>query len=722
MQSACKKKCIYMVLFFLLTYFISITPAVAIGEASTSLYVYVPPGGTGPSHTSSYLVITATQNNTFINITDLDRTIGDPSNKSTPFINLTGYPIIDSSDYDLSEIIVLNKGQSRTIKISNEDKGPDIDGAFFYIDADKPVIALSVTSEGARQADFVPSIEGTSKGKEFFVYLPSDNFSKGYDLAVFAYENNTNVDIYDISTNTTQFDRWTDLNKTTIVNFTSSTINATAILDNETNPELFLEANNGTGVHAGHTYWVVASKPVTVQSAGTIGRKTHEARDGGSFVPGHSINPYRDGTGLASTFLVQMNLYKDNESELYLVNQNTKNASVHIYEWDYSNWVEIQDSPFILYKSELKIINEKTVDYFKKSGLIKITSEDLNGNPLDISVFAASWLEFGSSTADISSFTTGDTGYGGSRESIFYVPPPGQEPFFKVGDTIISYSHIFVYIHFNNTNVEVQAWDKTANNWTTLDNGIYNDLEKNMVIDHRITSDQWNNYTNIIDYHRMRVLSSERTTVQVNNWNDNWASYVPGGTPPEFSVKISMQSRHLTVNSIPAPIVRYSFDITYGAIGDIGSDLFDLSVTNTIPDGIDQRNIFWSIKSNMGGFEYDSEIYLADSETQISNGTKYMWENSSSGLNVTAYAYNDSSGTVFVFNKTMIKMNEILSFSVNTPLNKTYYNGFDLKAGVMLINVKAEAENPFLGKVKAFAKLPGTIILYYISPGTIELY
>lgn len=725
MQSAFNKKCIHMVLFFLLIHLISITPAAAIGEASTSLYVFVPPGGRSSSNTSSYLVITATQDNTFVNITDLDTTIGDPTNRTTPFTNFTAYPMVDNNDYDLSEEIRLNKGQSRIIKVSWMEDGPDNDGTLFHIEADKPVITLSTTSQARCQADFVPSINGTSKGKEFFVYLPNEK-SNGYDLAIFAYENDTSVNIYDISTNTSEMHEKSDFNKTTIVNLSSTVKIATdVILDNETNPELFFEAENYTGVHAGHTYYVVASKPVTVQSAGTIGRNANNARDGGYFIPGYSENPYRDGTGLASTFIAQLNLYGNTtgyygETEVYLVNQNTlKTANVSIFEWNSTAWEEIPGSPFTVNESGMYIINENTTDYFSKTGFIKIISEEQDGNPLDISVFATSWLESGSFTADISSFTTGYTGYGGSKESIFYVPPPGKELFFNNS----RYSHIFIYIHFNNTDVKVQGWNKTANNWTTVNNGIYNNLEKNIVIDHRITWYQWKNSPNNIDYHRIRVLSSERTTVQVNNWNDNWASYVPGGTPPELSARISIQSRYLTVNSIPAPRVRYSFDITNGAIGDIGSYLFDMSVTNTIPDGIDQRDIFWSIKSNMDGFKYDSQTYPADlNKTMISNGTKYIWENSSNRLNVTIYAYNDGSGTVFIFNKTTLEMNEVLSFSVNTPLNQTYYDGTNLKSGVMAINVKAEAENPFLGKVKVYAKLPGTIILYYISPGTIWLY
>ena len=43
-------------------------------------------------------------------------------------------------------------------------------------------------------------------------------------------------------------------------------------------------------------------------------------------------------------------------------------------------------------------------------------------------------------------------------------------------------------------------------------------------------------------------------------------------------------------------------------------------------------------------------------------------------------------------------------------------------AGPIVVGVSAKAENPFLGKVTANAKLPGTMILNYLSPGEMVLY
>lgn len=732
MNAICPGKLVKCIVVVLLVYYVFlIIPASAIGEASTSMYVYIPPGGDKFNHegvvshsqTASYLVVTATQDNTSVNITDLDTTIGDPTGNST------AYPVIDTDDYDLSETDVrLNKGQSRTIKVSYIQKGPDKDGTFFHIKSDKPVIALTTTSEGTWQADFVPSINGTSKGYEFFIYLPKDkhSYSSGYDLAVFAYENNTNVTVYDITVNSIGMSlpgTGSESNITTSVNLSLENEKGFAMLS-ETNPELFFEADSingtGNGVHAGCTYWVKASKPVTVQSAGTIGRDTKKAKDGGYFIPGYSTNPYRDGTGLASTFIAQLNLIND-AAEVYLVNQNTINTSyVNISEWDGSNWNQISGSPFIVNKSELKIINETLYDNcFNEKGLVKINSTDENGNPMDISVFSGSYIEKGErKTGDISAFATGNEGYGGSTYTIFYVPPPGYEPFFDN----TRYSHIYIYVHFKNTDIQVQAWNKSEKKWTTLPDGIYNDVDKNIVLDHRVTWDQWKNSPDL-DYHRMRVLSSERCTVQVNNWHDNWASYVPGGTPPQFSGDISVKARHLTINAIPIPWIGYTFSITNDAIFDIGSELRDLSVVNSIPNSIDQSKLDWSISSNNWSCDFNSS--LIHTCTPITNGTKCTWIkslNAYKSINVTIYTYTDGSDTVFTFNQSVIDMDETITFNINAQLNKTYYDVTQIKSDIIIIPINAEAVNPYFGTVATRSGISGTIILNYLIPGAIVLY
>ena len=83
--------------------------------------------------------------------------------------------------------------------------------------------------------------------------------------------------------------------------------------------------------------------------------------------------------------------------------------------------------------------------------------------------------------------------------------------------------------------------------------------------------------------------------------------------------------------------------------------------------------------------------------------------------------YNNGSGTVFVFNKTDFRKNETLYFNIDSPLNSTYYDGTPQRSPSFVINVNAEAQNPFLGTVTTWAK-PITMILSSLSPATFSLY
>jgi hypothetical protein len=770
-------KCMYLAGFLILLYCSSLTPVAAIGEASTSLYAYVSPGGLERAsdeaydNSSTYIIVTATLNDTVVDIIDLDRTIGDPTNKSSDNASL---PVVNSSDVDLSEYDVhLDMGQSRVIKVSYRAGEPDSDGAYFHVSANKPVIVFTGTALGQTQADFVPSNNGTMVGNSFFVYLPDcwddDDERYVYDLAVFAFEDNTNVSVYNISQTQTlvEMDNTSQLNATTSINFSSTVlIEQKTLYPNTPNktlnhaPTLYLQAFNGSGIERGYTYYITANKNVSVASVGFLNNnKTRRprARDGAYHVPGISENPYHFGTGLAHTFYMQLNDPNDNkfpnqnkyENEIYLINQNTTStANVTIEEFNSTTWqwdkipgengnITHPDGIFTVLSSNItEVFSTNTtnpdrwdgVKRYNHHGLMRVTSNDNNGKLMDISVFAGVWLETtgsNSTTADIAAFTSGDTGYGGAKETILYVPPPSIQPFFDNA----KYSHVYIYIHQNNTNITIQSWKN--NQWQTVYFGEYTNISRDQIIDYRVNFDQWHigkdkneSSASGWDFHRLRVVSTKRTTVQINNWNDNWASYVPGGTPPTFTADMSVQSRYLTVNSIPIPRVRYSFDISNEAINNIGSNLKNLSVTNTIPDGIDQREVFWSIDSNIAGFEYNSSSFTEDYKTpeQIDNGTKYIWENTTLDIKVTAFAYNDGSGTVLVFNRTDLGKNEIVHFFVDTPLNSTYYDGTPIQAGSLIINVRAEAENPFLGTVSAYVKLPGTIVLHYISPGAIYLY
>jgi hypothetical protein len=756
-----QEKCKFIIPMMLIYGILLITPGAAIGEASTSLYVYVPPGessggcgggccgGYHDSNSATYIIVTATQDNTVVDIIDLDTTIGDPTDNSYV------YPVVDGSDVDISEYDVhLDMGQSRLIKVSyNGDSGlPDSDGTYFHVSATKPVTVYTGTAVGKSQADFVPSNQGTMVGNSFFVYLP-DCYENEYDLAVFAYEDNTTVSVYNISSNQTlvKMNDKSKLNATTSVDFSSAVLIANKTLFPITPstghpPVLYRQAINGNGIEAGYTYMITADKNISVASVGTLNDNNDDDRGAGDeayFVPGISDNPYHFGTGLAHTFYMQLNSeyndhcgHKGYENEIYLINYNsTDTAYVTIEEFNPSTytWEQIlgedgnPDGKFNV--SNSNILYTKTSSQgvsfhhpiFQYQGLVRITSNDVSGNPMDISVFAGVSFKqkCGCSkqdriSGDVAAFSSGDTGYGGSKETILYIPPPVYQTSFNE-----EYTHVYIYILHNNTNLTIQSWNETLNKWDTENNIEYTNIIKDQIIDYRINPERYNNGQD-----KLRILSSERTTVQVSNWKNNWASYVPGGTSPEFSVKLSIQNRYLTINTIPAQRIGYSFDVTNGAIGNIGSELYDLYVINTIPDGINQNNIYWSVCSTAGIIYDPFSVNLVSNQSPIDTdkGIEYTWENVSDNIKVTVYAYNNGSGTVFTFNKGVIQKDETLTFTLCTLLNETYYDGTPIRSGPMVVDVSAEAENPFLGDMLIHFKPSGTIILSYLTPGIIQLY
>jgi len=765
MSSIHVKKIVRNIILILLIYQISlITPSAAIGEASMSLYVYVPPGESsdgcdigyiGGYHdiSATYIIVTATLDDTVVDIIDLDTTIGDPTNNSS------AHPVVDKSDVDLSEYNVhLDMGQSRVIKVSyaGYSGAPDSDGTYFHVSATKPVTVYTGTAVGKGQADFVPSNNGTMIGHSFFVYLP-DCYEK-YDLAVFAYEDNTNVSVFNISPNQTlvKMDDPSQLNATTSIDFSSA-----ILITNETlcpitpstysPPMLYCQAlkDDGIeGIEGGYTYMITADKNISVASVGTLNDNSNgckSGRDGAYFVPGISVNPYRFGTGLAHTFYMQLNgpvsgnmLNNKYENEIYLINYNSKDtAYVTIEEYNHleCKWEPMPDEAgnpngkFNVSNSSTLYANTSSQDVgilsipkFNYQGLVRITSNDSSGNPMDISVFSGVSFRhdcglFKKIPGDIAAFSSGDTGYGGSKETILYIPPPVYQTLFSE-----KYTHAYIYIYHNNTNLTIQSWND--NQWQTVSLGEYTDLSKDQIIDYRIDDEQWEFGKDGDDrfgwdFHKLRVLSTKSTTVQVSNWKNNWASYVPGGTVPQFTARVTDYNRHLTINTMPAQKVSYSFEVDNAAIGTVGSNLIDLSVINMIPDGIDQTNIYWSVSSNMGGFECDS--LTNKNQSTINNGTKYVWKDDAKDIEVTAYAYNNGSGTIITFNRSGILKSEVLAFNVYTQLNDTYSNGQKIHPGIMIIGVGAEAENPFLG-LSSSIPLPPTIILSYLTYGEMSLY
>jgi hypothetical protein len=160
------------------------------GEPSTYFNVYVPPNNEEVQRNVA-LIVTAVSDNTQFTINDDDMD-GDSDD------NVSG---------------VLMAGQSYILYIKDNGINDDAryasggtlarDGDYFIIQSNKLVYA-SMSTDSDWQHDFVPSVSKKTVGQKFYVYAPKVSSSLR-DLNVFAYEQNTTISIYKISTiSTTQ--------------------------------------------------------------------------------------------------------------------------------------------------------------------------------------------------------------------------------------------------------------------------------------------------------------------------------------------------------------------------------------------------------------------------------------------------------------------------------------------------------------------------------------
>ncbi|SFC66841.1 hypothetical protein SAMN05421780_10812 [Flexibacter flexilis DSM 6793] len=157
-------------------------------EPSTYFNIFVPPNNEAVQRNVA-LVITAVSDSTTFTITD-DGMDGDTDD------NVQG---------------VLMAGQSYILYIKDNGINDDAryasggtlkrDGDYFTINSNKIVYA-SMSTDSDWQHNFVPSVNKKSVGQKFYIYAPKVS-SSPRDLNVFAFENNTTISIYKISTVTT---------------------------------------------------------------------------------------------------------------------------------------------------------------------------------------------------------------------------------------------------------------------------------------------------------------------------------------------------------------------------------------------------------------------------------------------------------------------------------------------------------------------------------------
>ncbi|MDX2175482.1 MAG: LruC domain-containing protein [Candidatus Sumerlaeia bacterium] len=459
----------------------------AVGDASTSFQVFVPPNNDRVGRDVALIVTNVSPFRTTVDLID------------------------DGADGDTDDTvlgIVLDRGQSyvRYIKDGavNDDAGGKWDGDYFLVESLDPVV-VQMSTKSDWQWDFVPADNKTMRGQSFFIYSPSTSSSQR-DVNLVAYEDNTEVYVLDITATPLNETGLTTVNVEAPVEILKTTLNA--------GEDLIGRRKLGIDIlDPGRTYWIRASKGVTCQYGSLAGN----GRDGGGFVPSEN--------GFASGARFYFFIPRDQPDE----------REVRVVSFDDDNNVE-----FAGWSSELGrwvVISNWEIDRFGHADWVESGTNypfyRLLCTPgKRVSVFAASWLEAKglSGTKDIASFASSESGYGAGKEFLAYIPQPGfQGNVVFNGRKIGNNGHLFLFGHVNGTTFEVVDAD-TQGTLFRRTGTINKDGYANVRMSEAEFAALNRPAQGIRPY--LKVTANHLITVMVTNFNDNWMTFVPSVVLP----------------------------------------------------------------------------------------------------------------------------------------------------------------------------------------------
>ncbi len=379
---------------FLVSLLPAVTPVAAFGEAATQFGVYVPPSGATSKEPA--LIVTALQDNTLVDIMDVST---------------------DDNDSDDSHMgLALNAGQTHITLISEgafNDNATGTaakkDGDFFRITANRPVVVAHLTLNTDGQHSFVPSDNHRMGGTSFFLYRPpgySGSSNTNDLLNIFAYDNNTEVKIIDITAAAK-----TTSGLTTVVPDSQGITKLSFTL--QTGQDMVESAGQKTALDPGHTYHILSSKDVTVMF-GAIGKNISPSRDGGDYVPGMS------GYTADKEFYFAIPYAHETERELRLVSY-ARPANVTLRGWNKTSqtWSTVGTYALPVY-GHVTLIG----DALGSGNYLFEVSSDAT-----VSVFESNWLETGTSgNADMSTFISAEDGTQVGSYFQAYLAPPTSQP------------------------------------------------------------------------------------------------------------------------------------------------------------------------------------------------------------------------------------------------------------------------------------------------------
>ncbi len=474
-----------------------LTSTTKASEASTHFSVFVPPNNDNNGR-HSHMVVTAHSDNTTVDVQDLP----------------------DDGDSDDSVNTVLSRGQSLIVRIRdgavNDDAGGKWDGDHFIVNSDQPVTVMLVTRSDWEH-DWVPAEGRTMRGQEFFLWAVRSN----HDIDVVAYEDNTIVEIYSISSNSV-----------TASGTTTVSLPGTLLLRATLNEGEDLLATRGQAsadlTRAGHSYRVVTSKPATV-AFGAMSSVSggNNARDGGGYVPSEN------GTTVGEHFYfpVFSNPWSTHEREIRIV-VGDEAAEVTVRGWNSSSgWQDISSASVPAF-GHLDFTG-RSHRLLRKSSFYEVISTK------PINVFEANWLETGSvGTSDVFTYVSALDSVGASdvgQEFVAYVGPPGIES--RAAGVNGTFSHLYVASFEAGTEVTVTDVDTGGN----LYSEVMQINEADGIVDFRINTTQYAAMNKPGEGLRpyLRVQADKPVSVAMANWNDNWLAFLSGVVGPEPKVSIT---------------------------------------------------------------------------------------------------------------------------------------------------------------------------------------
>lgn len=521
---------------FLLAWALAIVlPSIAFaGAAGTKFQLYVPPNNDNNGRIVC-IIVTAITDSTVVELID-DGTDGDN---------------------DDSWSGILNKGQSYVGYIKdgaiNDDAGGKADGDYFLVNTNKPAL-VSMSTNSDWQHDFVPSDNGTMRGRLFYVYSPPTGYTNR-DINVFAYEDSTLVQVYDITVTASTSTGVTTVNTASQTQIVSTILNTKEDLIN-------IKTSGRDILVPGRTYLIMASKPVTMQYGSLWGN----ARDGGGFVPGIK------GSSVDSLFYFAIPADNNGEQELRMVSFNN-NVTLNLDYLNGTTWSSLGTYNLNALKNADWVAPSN-----KKYNLFRAYT--LGGK---VSLFEANWLETGtgSGTADMYSFTSSENGYGAGKNFVIYLGPPGLEnncldPFSNKKFGQISdggqFSHVFLSAYYPGTSVRVQD----ANTGTLIDTTIT--IAAGRYFDFKVGLAKWNlmKAGGVKPY--LRFTATQPIVAAFANWNDNWMCYAT-----------SVLAAAMTVNTNTTQTTLHNNDtvsITSSCTNRSGSTMTNTKTEVKIPDGL----------------------------------------------------------------------------------------------------------------------------------------